>query len=287
MTSGRIITRAGQTALVEADSEVIECRLRRSVGHVVCGDFVEFDSDKRVLTRLLARESTFARADKRGRKQIIAANLDLIVIVVAPKPEPTRDLINRYLVACHNVDTNAALFFNKTDLINEDEKETWRQREAQYRDLGHPVLSGSAKQDSEVDALRTLIGQRTAILVGQSGVGKSSLINRLLVDLDLRTRQISDSTGKGRHTTTASTLYRLPGGGAIIDSPGVWEYGIWQMEAAEVAAGFPDFQPLIGQCRFANCTHTVEPGCALDAAAKQTIIDPERLASYRRIVATA
>ncbi len=276
------MARFGSTCLVASDGETVKCRLRRSLSEVVCGDWVTIDANQQLVTAHEQRLSEFARSDKRGRKQIIAANIDLIVIVVAAEPAPSKDLINRYLVACQNLRVDAAIFLNKIDLLDRMQRAAWADLQACYEQLGYPFLRGSAKQDAGLKELNATLANRTAILVGQSGVGKSSLINRLVPNLLLRTREISDSTGKGRHTTTATTLYRLDNG-AIIDSPGVWEYGIWTMTAQEVAEGFVEFAAWTQQCRFANCRHLHEPDCGLDLGVAQKAIDPARLASYRRI----
>jgi ribosome biogenesis GTPase len=288
--SGRVIASYGTQCRIESTAgEAINCQFRRSVGRPVCNDQVHWErtGDSGVITALQPRKNHFLRTDRRGRKQIVAANLDLIVIVVAPKPEPTRDLINRYLVACENVSVPAAICLNKHDLLERDTRENWQHVLERYQGLGYATLTCSSKQQGGLQGLRKQLSAGTSILVGQSGVGKSSIINRLLPDLDLRTQEISGATGKGRHTTTATTLYHLSGGGEIVDSPGVWEYGIWDMSAGEIAAGFRDFEPYLADCRFANCQHTVEPGCAVQQACEQGKIKPGRLESYRRIVATS
>ncbi|MDJ0652809.1 MAG: ribosome small subunit-dependent GTPase A [Xanthomonadales bacterium] len=289
-SQARVIVSYGAECLVETpDQRLLACQSTRRIGKTVCGDRVEFSEDVHGgrLERVLPRDNSFLRADRRGRPRVVAANLDRIIIVVAPKPEPTRDLVNRYLVACENVGIDALICLNKADLLRTDQaaEEAWRRQQALYQELGYPFVICSAKSDDGLTALMPHLASGSSILVGQSGVGKSSIVQRLIPDLDLRTREISASTGKGRHTTTATTLYHSPGGGDLIDSPGVWEYGIWTMTAAEVCRGFIEFSNYLGQCRFDNCVHRVEPGCAVEAAAEAGEIDPCRLASYRRIAA--
>ncbi len=285
-TRRRVIVGHARECVVEIGSdERARVKLRRSSGHPVCGDWVEVSADGEQVVAIAERRNAFPRADRRGRKRIVAANLDRIVVVTAPRPEPTRDLINRYLVAAANVGIPAAVCLNKADLLGPADERHWRALARRYRGLGYPFCRSSTKRSGGLTALRRLLATGTSILVGQSGVGKSSLINRLLPGVELPTRKLSAATGKGRHTTTATTLYRLPGGGEVVDSPGVWEYGIWRMSAAEIARGFVEFAPYLGRCRFADCRHLVEPDCAIEAAARDGSIAGERLDSYRRIVA--
>ena len=287
---GRVIASYGTQCRIESESDqIINCQFRRKVGRPVCGDLVRWQAsgDSGVIEAIEPRANRFLRSDRRGRTQIVAANLDLIVIVIAPHPEPTRDLINRYLVACANVGVAAAICLNKHDLLEPQSEQRWAHQLEPYEALGYPMLKCSTKREGGLKTLRAKLSSGTSILVGQSGVGKSSIINRLLPDLDLRTQEISHATGKGRHTTTATTLYHLSGGGHIVDSPGVWEYGIWDMGATEVASGFKEFGDFIQDCKFANCSHSVEPGCAVQAACEQGKIATVRLESYRRILATS
>ena len=287
---GLVIASYGTQCRIETETgQTISCQFRRKVGRPVCGDLVGWQAsgDSGVVEAIEPRRNCFLRTDRRGRTQIVAANLDLIVIVIAPHPEPTRDLVNRYLVACANVGVAAAICLNKQDLFDPESKQQWQHDMQPYQDLGYPLLYCSTKREGGLQALREKLSTGTSILVGQSGVGKSSIINRLLPDLDLRTQEISHATGKGRHTTTATTLYDLPGSGRIVDSPGVWEYGIWDMNATDIAAGFKEFGDFIQDCKFANCSHSVEPGCAVQTACEQGKIAPVRLASYRRILATS
>ncbi len=282
---GTVIISHGPELLVKVDDELIACRGRRKLGKTVCGDRVWLSEDQPpVLDGIAPRQNAFPRADRRGRQQIVAANLARVVIVVAPKPEPTRDLINRYLVACENLGLQAVICFNKADLIDAESRPIWDDRANLYRCLNYPVVFTSTKAAPGLAELTPLLVDGPSILVGQSGVGKSSLINQLLPDLALKTQAISSATAKGRHTTTATTWYDREGAGPIIDSPGVWEYGIWKMPWSDVAQGFIEFSAFAQQCRFANCQHLTEPDCGVQAAADKGMIDPVRLASYRRIV---
>lgn len=279
-----VVAAYGARCLIEIDGGPrLKAQVRRRGGTPVCGDHVALEDSDRgaVIARVLPRRNEFARADRRGDKQVIAANLDRVVIVVAPQPEPSRDLINRYLVACESLQIPAAICLNKRDQITNPD--LWARRERDYRELGYPFVQTSTKQANGLDPLSELLRDATSILVGQSGVGKSSIANRLLPDRELPTGDLSGS-GKGKHTTTATTLYHLPEGGQLMDSPGVWEYGFWKMTPGEIAAGFIEFYEYADKCRFANCIHRVEPDCAVAEAAERGEIDPGRLASYRRIV---
>ena len=250
----------------------------------VCGDYVQLDkfqNDSVRVAEVLPRRNHFARSDRKGNAQIIAANIDLNVIVVAVRPEPTRDLINRYLVASHHCGIEPLLVFNKTDLDPTFFDET----EKTYRDLGYQTCRLSAKQPESVQPLLHALKDKTSILVGQSGVGKSSLSRIILQDDSLRTGDLSQKTGKGSHVTSVTRLYPLPDSeGFLIDSPGVWEYGLWRMTPQEIAAGFIDFQPYLGQCKFNDCSHLHEPDCAIRQAVEKGEIDPKRYQSYTRIV---
>lgn len=250
----------------------------------VCGDFVQLDqfkNDSSRITGIIPRRNHFARSDRKGRPQIIAANIDRNVIVVAVKPEPTRDLINRYLVASHHCGITPILVFNKTDL----DPDFFTQTENQYRQLGYQTFRLSAKVAESVSPLLDELNGKTSILVGQSGVGKSSLSRIILRNDSLKTGDLSQKTGKGAHVTSVTRLYPLPdSNGFLIDSPGVWEYGLWHMKPQDIAAGFIDFQPLLGRCKFNDCSHLHEPGCAIRKAVASGEIAPQRYESYVRIV---
>ncbi len=279
----------GSHGVVERESgETIDCKYRRSVGRPVCGDRVRIlpQSEGGVVSELLPRANEFMRANAKMHKQVIAANLDQVLVVVAPRPEPSRDLVERYLVAVHGLGIEPVLVLNKAELCA-----TGRLPEGsplarldEYRELGYPVYATSCKGPPGVEALVPALENRTSILVGQSGVGKSSLVNRLLPDLELQTGALSRVTGKGTHTTTTTIMYRLPCGGRLIDSPGVWEYGLWRMDQRELSAGFIDFHALDGACRFNDCSHRSEPGCAVREAAGNGSLRAWRYESYLRLL---
>ncbi len=265
-----------------------ECVYRRSVGRPYCGDRVRLENTEQntlVVAQIYPRRNEFARADRMQRKQVVATNLDRVLIVIAPQPAPSRDQAERYLVAVHSLGIEPVLVINKADLLSgEPPADTPFSRLDDYRRLGYAVVEVSCKGEPGVDGLQAYLQQATTILVGQSGVGKSSLANSLIPDLELQTGALSHSTGKGTHTTTTTIMYTLPSGGRLIDSPGVWEYGLWDMTADELAAGFIEFDPYRGQCRFHNCVHHTEPGCAVAAAAANGEILQWRYNSYLRLL---
>lgn len=269
-----------------AGSGRVKCHLRGRDLKPVCGDEVTWrrvDQQTGIVENIEPRKNHFPRVLPNGRSKVVAANLDWVLVTVAPEPAPTKDLINRYLVASHSVGVKAAVLLNKTDLLDPAGWSHWRNVEDRYRKLGYPFLPVCAKADDGVAPILALLEGQRAILVGQSGVGKSSLTNRLVPEAHLAIAALSTATHKGTHTTTTSTLHHVPGGGELIDSPGVWEYGIWNMPCNDIAAGFREFRLYLGRCRFADCTHMHEPGCAIDEAVQQGDISPERYASYQRI----
>ncbi len=246
------------------------------------------DESSLVVESIKPRKNYFVRADERQRQHIIAANLDQVLIVVAAKPLPSRDLLQRYLLAVHSLGIEPVIVLNKTDLkVAAGETAAGANVLAhmpEYEALGYTVIRTSCKSEPGITGLRSILKDRTSILVGQSGVGKSSLINQLLPDLHIQTGALSEATGKGTHTTTSTMLYHLTGGGNLIDSPGVWEYGIWKLEQYELAAGFREFEDWLGQCRFNNCVHATEPDCAIKQAVADGQIRDWRYQSYLRLL---
>ena len=287
---GLVLVSYGGRGVVELDGgERLDCTYRRSVGRPCCGDRVTVqraDGDSGVVVEIKTRRNAFARADSRQRKQVIAANLDRVLIVSAPSPQPSRDLVERYLVAVHSLGIEPVLVLNKADLPNAapTRSEGPFDHLDDYRALGYPVLTTSCKGPPGTGELDAALKNRVSILVGQSGVGKSSLVNAVLPDLDLQTGALSRVTGKGTHTTTTTIMYTLPCGGRLIDSPGVWEYGLWRLDATELADGFIEFRDVAACCRFNDCRHAGEPGCSVAAAVERGDILPWRYAAYRRLL---
>lgn len=292
--AARILVSHGNRGVAQfADGTELEVHYRRGVGRPVCGDMVEVDEiteQSAAVANIDQRRNTFARADARQRMQIIAANLDFVLVVLAPRPAPSRDLLERYLVAVHSLDINPVIVVNKAELLGTPEGESGGplSRLGEYADLGYTVVHTSCKGPPGVESLAGLLGHGTSILVGQSGVGKSSLVNQLVPDLDVQTGALSRATGKGRHITTSTMMYSLTGvhgtDGYLIDSPGVWEYGLWELSQKELESGFIEFRPYLGNCRFNDCVHDSEPGCAIKSAVENGAIRAWRHEAYKRLL---
>jgi len=282
---GLVIARYGKRALIESDDgERRQCVMRANLDSLVAGDEVSWRPSEAsgVIETRGERRSVLNRPDSRGTLRPVAANIDLLMVVFAPKPQAHGNLIDRYLVAAEQAGMEAILVLNKTDLIAADDGA--RELADSYHRLGYKVIETNRVTDPLADRLRECIANRTLALVGQSGVGKSSLINRLIPDLDIRIGALSDAIGKGRHTTTAAELYHLPSGGQLIDSPGIREFHLHHLPPEAVAQGFREFAPYLGCCRFRDCQHDQEQDCALLAALAEGQITEARFASYRAIV---
>ena len=283
---GAVIARYGKQALIETRSgDRLLCHLRAHLESPVAGDEILWlpTEETGVVDALVTRRNVLQRPDAQGRLRPVAANIDLMLIVFAPEPAPQANLIDRYLVAAENMEVEAALVLNKADLLEPGDELT-RQLD-RYAELGYRTLT-THNQLPDASDLAALIGQDTLVLVGQSGVGKSSLIQRLLPEASIRVGALSEVADKGRHTTTTAELFHLPGGGRLIDSPGVRDFGLTHVAPETVFYGFREFSPFLGQCRFRDCQHQSEPGCALTAAVENGEISSERFESFQQIVAT-
>jgi ribosome biogenesis GTPase len=238
-----------------------------------------------VVTAIQPRDTVLSRPDYAGRPKPLAANLSRIVVLIAPEPDPSGYLVDQYLVAAELLGVEALLVANKMDLLQGEAAAAFRARFAHYPRLGCQTHWTSVLDPESltplIDALRGQIG----ILVGQSGVGKSSLIKTLLPDREVQIGRLSQATGLGRHTTSAATCYRLPCGGSLIDSPGVRSFRLGEIGRAELQWGFRELRPHLGRCRFADCRHEAEPDCAVREAVAAGLVAPERLANFRHLAA--
>lgn len=272
----------------DAGATSLRCHLRTHLGALVVGDRVVYrpGTPTGVVVARLPRDSLLERPDARGVRRAVAANVDQLVIVFAARPQPHGDLLDRYLVAAEAMGAEPLLLLNKTDLLaDRDLAEALNALLAPYGELGYRLLR--TRRETAAADLGAALRGRTSILVGQSGVGKTSLVNALLPGVGRATGALSGSRYKGRHTTTTAELHDLPGGGRLIDSPGIREFGLDHLPAQTVAAGFREFRPFLGRCRFRDCRHGEEPGCALLAAVARGVVSEQRLASYRRILAAS
>ncbi len=291
---GLVIAHFGVQVEVEAQEgehsgQVFRCHLRANLPALVTGDRVVWRPGNQgigVIVAQLPRHSELCRPDTRGHLKPVAANVDLIVIVFAPLPEPHANLIDRYLVAAEHAGIRPLLLLNKADLIDEHNEGALNALLAVYRTLGYPLLEVSAHGGAGMDELRAALDGHVSVFVGQSGVGKSSLVNSLLPGVDTRVGALSELTGKGTHTTTTARLFHFPGGGELIDSPGIREFGLGHVSRDDVEAGFIEFAELLGHCRFRDCKHDREPGCALLKALEDGRIQPQRMNSYRHILSS-
>jgi ribosome biogenesis GTPase len=286
--SGRVIASHGRDATVADDAgQRVHCRLQGRRLAVVCGDRVrwtpaETEGGAGIVVEVLPRRNHLARIDARGGAEPVAANLTQIVAVVAPVPTPDFGLCDRYLAAAEWNGLAACVVANKCDL---GDLETMLPAVlADYARIGYVVLRASKRLADGVDALREHLAGGTSVLVGQSGVGKSSLTNALVPGVEAAVAEVTRASESGRHTTTTSSLYVLPSGGELIDSPGVRDFAPPLPPPREVAGGFREIAAAAAGCRFRDCVHRGEPGCAVTAARD---ITPRRLESYRRLLALA
>lgn len=266
-----------------ADGTRLAARIKGKRLKPVCGDRVlvtEIDGeDDWLISEILPRKNALSRPNQRGKVEILAANLDLLIVVAAATPKPDWFIVDRYLCGAEEMRTDAIVVYNKSDLAAPpDELQV-------YADIGYDTVCCSATSGDNIDTMREKLGARTAIMVGQSGVGKSSLINQLLGADILRTATISDKNNEGRHTTVNSEMLELAGGTRVIDSPGVRDYAPALDDPVNVAHGFREIAAGSSECRFANCRHIREPHCAVKADVHAGQISERRYESYRRLLA--
>ena len=281
---GQIVAAFGRQYLVEiANGEVLSCVLRGKKSGVVCGDQVQVKCTtvgQGVIEAISPRNTLIYRSNT-IRKKLIAANITQIIIVISAVPSFDEDLVNRCLVTAENQNIKALIVLNKTDLINPTRDVL--PKLSLYQKIGYTLVRLSAEKD--ITPILPYLQGHLHVLVGQSGMGKSTLINALIPDADRATAKISNTLDSGRHTTTHAQLYHLDKNTHIIDSPGIQEFGLHHISNTDLAWGFIEFHPYIGRCKFSDCLHINEPNCALDRAVQENKIDPRRLGFYRRLIA--
>lgn len=265
------------------DGREVDARIKGKKLQPVCGDHVMAspisNEDDWLICAIDTRNNELTRLNLRGDKEILAANIELLVVVAAATPRPDWFIVDRYLCAAEIMRADGIVVFNKSDLGKSDDDVL-----QVYKRIGYPTLCTSAESGENIHALDELLGNSRAIIVGQSGVGKSSIINKLTGESRQKISHVSAKFGEGRHTTVNSVMIPLPGGGHIIDSPGVRDYTPMLQSIAEAIVGFREIHQVGRDCRFANCRHLKEPGCAVKAAIATNVIDPRRYESYRRVV---
>lgn len=280
---GQVISIASSGSKVRCGNQQLNCA---AFPGVVAGDRVlvsRLGEHARIDT-VLPRTSALSRPDPHNPRleRVIAANVDLVVVVVSIKnPALSLGLIDRYLIAIEKGGAQPVICVNKFDLIDSGEELAPLQP---YRQIGIRVIPCSAVTGSGLDTLTDALAGKLCVFTGHSGVGKSSLLNAVLPGLHLATKAVTEAREKGRHTTTASTLYELPNGASIIDTPGIREFGLWDFNGSELRNFFHDFDPYAPDCAFSNCTHTHEPDCAVTQAVKQGSISSARYDGYLRIL---
>ncbi len=280
--TGLVVARFRRHALVESRAgDVYDCRILGRRLRPVVGDNVEWRRERDgtcVVRAVKSRESTLRRTDSRGRPEAVAANLSQLIVVLAPHPEPDWFLLDRYLCAAELTGLKAAVAYNKMDLVNSEPNSL-----EVYGAVGYSVVQTSAVDRTGLDGLEQLLDGERSALIGQSGVGKSSLFNALLGGEVQRVGRLSGKLLQGRHTTTTSVLHRHPGGGEIIDSPGVRNFAPFIERPGDVQFGFREFISRREGCRFDDCTHRAEPDCAVKAALEDGAIDRGRYENYGKL----
>ncbi len=283
LKEGLVVAHLGKGIAVEVGDRVILCQTLRKLDTIVVGDQVLISvsaPDQGRIEQQLPRRSVLQRPGRGAQIRPGAANIDTIFVVFAVEPECDFLLLDQYLAICENCNIDAALVLNKIDLGCPDSVETELRN---YLTLGYSLHRVSANQNIGLNDLREILSDQTSMFAGQSGVGKSSLTNALLPDKSLKINSVSETTRHGRHTTTAATLYHLPGGGLLIDSPGVAIFGLAGLSEAQLAWGYREFHPFIGKCRFNDCRHVNDKDCAVRGAVEAGSIPPSRYQRFLKL----
>ncbi|MSS76500.1 MAG: ribosome small subunit-dependent GTPase A [Methyloglobulus sp.] len=280
---GLVIAHLGQGIAVEHDNKIILCQTLRKLETVAVGDRVLWSlsaPNQGRIEAILPRRSLLARPARNNKVRPVAANIDTVFVVIAVEPYCDFLLIDQYLAVCENSQINVALILNKVDL---DPSETLEQELSLYQNLGYQIHRVSTKTGTGLTELKLALQNQVSVFTGQSGVGKSSITNALIPDKNLKTNTISETTKHGRHTTTAATLYHIDNGGDLIDSPGVAIFGLADLNRQQLAQGYREFQPFSDNCKFNNCSHDQDKGCAVRAAAENGSIAMTRYERFLKL----
>ena len=288
-SEGIIINHYGKQVTVE-DSEhhTHRCRLRQNLGDIACGDRVSFypqtEKEHGVVLAIHPRSNLLQKTGFGGKAKPVAANIDQVVVVCSISPEPNLYLIDRYIVATENLPAKTVIVLNKIDLLDENNQAIKDQIIQTYSKIGIDVVQTSTRTGEGIDDLKALLNNRTSILVGLSGVGKSSIINELIPDCNAAVGEVSAASMEGTHTTTVSSLYHMASGGELIDSPGVRDFTPCISDKEQILRGFTELRKHFGQCKFNDCKHETEPGCAVRDAIENNEMDALRLQSYQHML---
>lgn len=263
-----------------------------STNPIAVGDVVDFEKENEtentaIITKLHDRNNYINRQSPRIKSQqhIVAANIDQSLLIATLKePRTSQGFIDRFLVACEMYHVPAIILFNKIDLYKNKDFEKLEHLQNVYKRIGYSITSISLQQNKNLDDIKELLNQKITLISGHSGVGKSTFINAVLPNVGARTQEVSGWSGKGQHTTTFAEMYELPFGGKIIDTPGMKELGLVNIERQELSGYFPEMRERLNDCQFNNCMHINEPGCAIKQAVIDGEIDEERYVSYYNIV---
>lgn len=292
----RVIANRGADLLVRSDDgSHFTAVPQKKLALIVCGDLVvcqpqnantaadSHRGDAVLVTGIESRKGALQRTDRRGQPKPVAANVTQLVVVTAPKPPFDPLLIDRYTIAAENMGVNLLLVINKADLLSDNDLDMAEAIEKRYSAIGYPLIRCSCSNGQGIEKLQQALSTHVSILVGQSGVGKSSILTCLLPDEEIKTGALSENSGLGRHTTTVTTWYDLPAGGAIIDSAGVRQFSMEHLDGVDIQAGFVEIASHSAACKFRDCTHRHEPDCAVLAALNDGEISRLRYEHFKTI----
>jgi ribosome biogenesis GTPase len=282
---GLVITRFSRHAEIEDPSgKCVLCTIRPNLESVVAGDKIIWQMEgenQGVIVSVYPRTSVLARPSSRGIKKAVAANITQLIVVIAPKPEVSWPLLDSYLIMADILNLGVVIVLNKVDLPSTDIED---RLESDYKSLGYTIAFTSQNSTKSIEELQEHLKNQLSVFVGQSGVGKSSIISLILPHEDkIAVNQISDFSELGKHTTRNSRYYHLPTGGALIDSPGVREFSLWEIDQNRIAQGYREFKPWLSQCKFRNCTHVDTPNCAIINALHNGKISATRYDNFLKL----
>lgn len=287
-STARVVANHGsELTLQTKDGARITASPRKKLGLVVTGDLVRWqalDHGNARVTEVLPRKTTLARTDRQGHAKAIATNISQVLVVTAPKPPFDTLLLDRYCVAAATIGADIGIIINKTDLLDDSTSEIASSIESLYRALGYKVARCCVKESNGLAQVENLLSNQISILVGQSGVGKSSILNELMPQYGIKTGGLSDNSGLGRHTTTVTNWYDLPDNGAIIDSPGVRLFSLEHLDSVDIQAGFREISEFAARCKFNDCSHQHEPDCKVLEALKNGQIDSDRYSHFLQLI---